>query len=151
LASASGALLGVVLVYSVLRPVLGAAHQLTVAALAWLLHGVVASNVWEPVVGHIGLDPIYVGAAVRAAGGVRVAGVAIAGPVGGVLHQLFPGVCLSAEHVAGRAAISMVASPGAPALGRGLTAFGADVAWLAVGVWLFWHWRYRDWRIALLG
>jgi hypothetical protein len=139
------------LVYSVLRPLLGAAHQVTVALLAWLLHAVVASNAWQPIIGHVGLDPIYFGAAVRAAGGVRVAGFAVAGPLGGVLHQWFPGVCLSAEHLAGRAAVSMVASPGAPALGRGLTAFGADVAWLAVGLGLFWHFRYRNWRIALLG
>jgi hypothetical protein len=143
--------LGVVLVYSVLRPVLGVGHQLTVGALAWLFHALVATDAWQPIVGVIGLDPIYVGAAVRAAGGVHVAGFAAAGPLGGVLHQWLPSVCLGAEHVAGKAAFSMVASPGAPPLGRGLSAFGADVIWLAFGVWLFWRWRYRDWRVALLG
>ncbi len=147
----SAAVLGVVLVYSVLRPVFGVGHQLTVGALAWIFHTLVASDAWQPIVGLIGLDPIYVGAAIRAAGGVQVAGFAVAGPLGGVLHQWLPGVCLGAEHVAGRAAFSMVASPGAPALGRGLSVFGADVIWLAVGVWLFWRWRYRDWRVALLG
>jgi hypothetical protein len=144
-------LLGVVLVYSVLRPLLGMGHQLTVAALAWLLHAAVATNAWEPLVGLVGLDPIYAGAALRAAGGVHVAGMAIAGPLGGLLHQWLPGMCLGADHVAGTATFSMVAAPGAPALGRGLAVFGADVAWLAIGLWLFWRWRYRSWPIALLG
>jgi hypothetical protein len=143
--------LAVVLVYSVLRPLFGIGHQLTVGALAWALHALVASDAWEPILRLTGLDPIYVGAAIRAAGGVHVAGFAVAGPLGGLLHQWLPGVCLGAEHVAGQAAFSMVASPGAPPLGRGLAAFGADVVWLTLGLWLFWHWRYRNWRIALVG
>jgi hypothetical protein len=102
-------------------------------------------------VGTLGLDPIYVGAAIRAAGGVHIAGFAVAGPLGGLLHAWLPGICLGSDHVAGTAAFSMVADPGAPALGRGLTVFGADVIWLALGLWLFWHWRYRNWRIALVG
>jgi hypothetical protein len=146
-----GALLLVLVGYSLLRPVLGIGHQLTVAAVAWLLHAAVATDAWQPLVGLSGLDPIYVGAAIRSAGGVQVAGFAIAGPVGALLHQWLPGVCLGSDHVAGHAAVSMVALPGAPALGRGLTAFGADVAWLAVGLWLFWYWRNRAWQIALLG
>ncbi|HEY2594357.1 MAG TPA: glycoside hydrolase family 2 TIM barrel-domain containing protein, partial [Chloroflexota bacterium] len=139
------------LVYSVLRPLFGFGHQLTVGALAAALHALVASDAWEPILGLVGLDPIYVGAAIRAIGGVHVAGFAIAEPLGGLLHQWLPGMCLGAEHVAGNAAFSMVAAPGAPALGRGLSAFGADVVWLALGLSLFWCWRYRNWRIALVG
>jgi hypothetical protein len=146
-----GAVLLVVLGYCLLRPVLGIGHQLTVATLAWLLRAAVASDAWQPFLGLVGLDPVYAGAAIRAAGGVQVAGFAVAGPLGGVLHQWFPVVCMSADHVAGRAAVSMVALPGAPALGRGLTAFGADVAWLAIGLWLFWGWRNRRWQVALVG
>ncbi|MBV9582385.1 MAG: hypothetical protein JO057_27685, partial [Chloroflexi bacterium] len=141
----------VLLVYSLLRPVLGIGHQLTVAAVAELLHATVASNVWQPLVDRLGLDPVYVGAAIRAAGGVRVVGFAIAGPLGAILHTWLPVVCLGADHVVGQAAVSMVAAPGAPALGRGLTAFGADVIWLALGLWLFWRWRTRRWQIALVG
>ncbi|MBV9323117.1 MAG: hypothetical protein JO352_04930 [Chloroflexi bacterium] len=151
LAPTGGALLAVLVVYTLLRPVVGIGHQLTVAAVAWLLHAAVESNVWQPVIGVIGLDPVYVGAAIHAAGGVQVVGFAIGGPLGAVLHQWLPGVWLGADHLAGRAAVSMVAAPGAPALGRGLAAFGADVVWLAFGLWLFWRWRNRRWQIALVG
>jgi hypothetical protein len=137
--------------YALVRLVLGTGHELTVAAIAWLLHALVGTNVWEPLIRSIGLDPIYGGAAIRAAGGVQVAGFAIAGSIGGVLHQLLPGLFLGSDHLAGRAAFSMVASPGAPALGRGLAAFGADVGWLTLGLWLFWRWRHRSWLVALIG
>ena len=138
-------------VYVALRPILGLGHELTVAGLAWLFHAAVATGVWEPVIGFVGLDPIYAGAAIRAAGGVQVLGLAVAGPVGAFVHGLLPGVFLDPASVARKAAISMVAAPGAPALGRGLAAFGADVVWLSVGLLLFWRWRRTRWPVALIG
>jgi hypothetical protein len=140
-----------VVAYIVLRPLLGLGHELVGAGLAWALHAAVGSGFWEPVVRSIGLDPVYTGAAIRAAGGVQVAGLAIAGPLGTALHAILPEVCYGQDHLASRAAFSLVAAPGAPALGRGLVAFGANVIWLAFGLWLFWRWRRRDARIALIG
>ena len=137
--------------YTALRLGLGFGHELTVAGLALLLHLVVASTPWEPLIRSLGLDPIYAGAAIRAAGGVQVAGFAVAGPIGSALHSVLPFVFLGSDQVAGGAAVSMVATPGAPALGRSLAAFGADVAWLSLGLWLFWRWRRRSWRVALTG
>ncbi|HEX8969275.1 MAG TPA: hypothetical protein VF937_15430, partial [Chloroflexota bacterium] len=137
--------------YALLRPLLGFGHELTVAALASILHLAVGTGAWEPVIRSLGLDPIYTGAAIRAAGGVQVAGFAVAGPIGAALHAALPGVFLTCDQVAGGAGVSMVAAPGAPAIGRGLAAFGADVVWLAVGLWLFWHWRHTGWRIATIG
>jgi hypothetical protein len=137
--------------YVALRPVLGVGHELTVAVMAWLLHLVVGTGVWEPMIRVLGLDPIYAGAAVRAAGGVQVTGFAVAGPLGAALHNLIPAVFLDPNSVADGAGVSMVATPGSPAIGRGLAAFGADLAWLTFGVWLFWRWRRRRWWLALLG
>jgi hypothetical protein len=137
--------------YLVVRAIVGFGHELTVAALAWLLHLVVATGVWEPAIRQLGLDPIYAGAAIRAAGGVQVAGFALACPIGSPLHSLFPAVFLACDQVARGAAVSMVAVPGAPAIGRGLATFGADVIWLTLGLWLFWHWRRLNWRVAMLG
>jgi hypothetical protein len=139
------------LLYVALRCVLGFAHQLTVAAFAWLLHTLVVSGVWEPLVRSLGVDPIYAGAAIRAAGGVQVDGFAIAGPLGALLHQVLPAIFLAPGQVVDGAWASMVAAPGAPAIGRGLASFGADVAWLTVGMWLFVRWRQRSLPIALLG
>ena len=144
-------LLGSLVAYLILRPVVGLGHELTVAMLAWMFHAAVDSNLWEPVISFLGLDPIYTGAAIRAAGGVQVAGIAIGGPVGPALHSVLPGVFLEPQRLAPGAGISMVAAPGAPALGRGLAAFGADVLWLAIGLWLFWRWRRTNWRMAMLG
>src|SRR5262245_10481649 len=58
-----------VLAYVALRPVLGLGHELVVVALAQLGHLVAASGIWDPLIRLAGLDPIYAGAAVRAAGG----------------------------------------------------------------------------------
>ena len=116
-----------------------------------MLHLVVGIAPWEQLIQFLGLDPIYTGAAIRAAGGVQVAGFAVAGPVGTALHSLLPSVFLACDQVAARAGVSMVATPGAPAIGRGLAAFGADVIWLTIGLALFWYWRHRGWGVALLG
>ncbi len=143
--------LGGLLIYVLLRPILGLGHELVVASLAWLAHLAVASMVWQPVVGWIGLDPIYTGAAIRALAGVQVEGLAVAGPVGAALHALLPTVFLGSDRLADGAGISMVATPGSPAIGRALAAFGADVVWLALGIWLFVRWRQRRWILAYLG
>jgi hypothetical protein len=80
-----------------------------------------------------------------------VAGLAVAGPIGDLLHSLCPTVFLGPEAVTRKAAISMVAAPGAPALGRALTTFGADVIWLSFGVWLYWRWRRTCRPVAIVG
>jgi hypothetical protein len=144
-------IVSVLLAYALLRPVIGFAHELTVAAVAAGLHALVATAIWEPAIQHFGLDPIYSGAAIRAAGGVQVAGFAIAGPIGAWLHALVPGVFLACEQVVSGAGVSMVAAPGAPAMGRALAGFGADVLWLAFGLWLFVSWRHTQRWVALFG
>jgi hypothetical protein len=140
-----------VVAYVLLRPLLGLGHEMTVAALALLSQFIVGTGAWEPLIRVSGLDPIYTGAAIRAAGGVQVAGVAVAGSIGNALHWLLPVVFLASDQVASGAGVSMVAAPGTPALGRGLAGFGADVIWLSVGLGVFWQWRRSNWRMALLG
>ena len=144
-------ILGAGLVYVLLRPILGFGHELVVAAIAHLLRFLVGTSAWEPLIRLLGLDPIYAGAAIRAAGGVEVTGFAVAGPVGQLLHLALPFAFMSPRQVVDGAGVSMVAAAGAPALGRGLAAFGGDVVWLAIGVWLCWPWRRVDWRLAVIG
>ena len=140
-----------VAIYVLLRPVLGLGHELSVCGMARLQQAMVDTGFWQPLIGWLGLDPIYAGAAVRAAGGVQVAGLAVGGPLGEWLHALVPWAILSPDHLAPDAGISMVAAPGAPALGRGLAGFGADVLWLTVSVWLARAWRERGAVVGLLG
>lgn len=136
-------------IYIVSRPVFGLAHELSVAAVADLLHAAVATDWWRPVIMLLQLDPVYAGAAVRAAGGLQIAGLAVGGPVGAWLHAVAPAVMLDPARVIHGAGVSAVAAPGAPALGRVATAFVADAIWLTLGVWLM---RKRDHpKLALLG
>jgi hypothetical protein len=145
---AASIMLGV-LVYVVLRPVAGFGHEIAVAALAWLAHAFVSTDAWRPVLGAIGLDPIS--STIQALGGVRVLGIAVAGPSGALLHSALPAVFIDPSHVQAGAGASMVAAAGAPPLGRALASFGANVAWLSIGLWLFWYWRARHAGVALLG
>ncbi len=79
-----------VAIYAALRPVFGLGHELVVAGLAWLFRAAVGTGFWEPLIRWLGLDPIYTGAAIRAAGGVQVAGFAVAAPPGDALHAALP-------------------------------------------------------------
>jgi hypothetical protein len=99
----------------------------------------------------LGLDPIYSGAAIRALGGVDVKGFAVAAPFGSFLHTYLPGAFLAPDLATDGAAVSMVAAPGAPAIGRGVAAFGADVLWLTLGLGLFWMYRRRNRWLAMIG
>jgi hypothetical protein len=138
-------------IYVLLRPVIGLGHELSVGAVAALLHAAVATGIWQPLIGWLGLDPIYTGAAIRAAGGVDIAGLAVGGPIGSALHALLPWLILGPEHVAPDAGVSMVAARGTPALGRGLAGFGGDVLWLAGGMLMVRRWSGHHPRVALVG
>jgi hypothetical protein len=137
--------------YILLRPAFGAAHELSVAGVATLLGLVVSTDWWQPVILLLRLDPVYAGAAVRAVGGLQVAGISIAGPVGAWLHAVVPRLVLEPLLAAPGAAISVVAAPGAPALGRVATPFIADVLWLCLGVWLSRSRKRFGPAVALLG
>ncbi len=139
------------LLYVLLRPLMGLGHELTVAGVAWLAHALVGSGWWSPLVAWLGLDPIYAGAAIRAVGGVDLLGLSVAEPVGSWLHATLPLLFQAPAQVAPGAGVSMVAVPGTPALGRGLASLGADVLWLAGGVWVFWRWRDSRWALAQFG
>src|SRR5437879_6018169 len=130
------ALLPALAIYVALRPVFGLAHELSVAGVALLLHAAVATDWWQPCIALLRLDPVYAGAAIRAVGGLQVAGFAVAGPVGAWLHAVAPALLLDPALVTPGAGVSTIAVPGAPALGRVATAFVADVVWLILGLWL---------------
>src|SRR5262249_13007500 len=54
----SARLLAVLLLYVVLRPVMGLGHEVTVAGVAWLAHALVGTGWWMALIGWLGLDPI---------------------------------------------------------------------------------------------
>jgi hypothetical protein len=137
--------------YTAARPVFGLAHELSVALVAQLLHLAIATDWWQPVISLLRLDPVYAGAAVRSIGGLQVVGFAVAGPVGAWLHAVAPGLALDPGLASPGAGVSTVAAPGAPALGRVLTALTADTIWLIVGLVLVRRRTRAGWTLALIG
>jgi hypothetical protein len=137
--------------YVLLRPLIGLGHEVVVAAAAQAMHALVATGVWEPLIGWLRVDPIYSGAAIRALGAVQVEGFAVAGRPGDLLHALLPSMFLVSDQVTEGAGISMVAAAGAPALGRGLAAFCGDLVWLTIGLWLCARFGRRGWHWFALG
>src|SRR5919202_1818106 len=83
-----------ILLYVAARPVLGLAHELSVAAVALVLHQAVATDWWQPTIAVLRLDPVYAGAAVRSIGGIQVAGFAVAGPGGARVPTVVPRLAL---------------------------------------------------------
>lgn len=142
--------IGVVL-YALLRPALGLGHELTVIGFALGLHRLMQAGFWQLFISGMGLDPVYSGAALRSVGDVQVAGLAVAGPIGEWLHRLLPQLVLDQDRVAPGSGVSMVAVAGASVMGRGLAAFGADVVWITLGLWLLRQWRHRNVTLALVG
>jgi hypothetical protein len=82
------------------------------------------------------LDPVYTLALIQFAGEIQARGVAVAAPLGGLLHSLSPDLFAEPD-LAGGAWASAVLEPGATVVARGLASFGANLALLGAGLALF--------------
>jgi hypothetical protein len=143
--------LGGATAFLLLRPLIGLAHELLVVALATCLRAAAGAPFWPELISRLPLDPVYTLALVRFAGEIEARGVAVAGPVGGMLHALLPGLFAAPELVAGQWASALV-EPGATVVARGLVGFVANLATLAVGLALFViGWRRRRPWLAICG
>lgn len=114
-------------------PLLHVLHELMVVATASLLHGIAT---FPPLYGALlaaPLDPIYTAAALEMVGQIRVAGVAVAAPLGGLLHIALPAIFTVPELASGAWAEAVIWR-GSTVMARGLALFAADVALLAVGM-----------------
>ena len=121
------------LIFLLLRPFLAIGHELLVVGLAGLLRSLSGASLWPALIGSLPLDPVYTLALVHFAGEIQARGVAVAVPVGGMLHTILPGLFTPPELVTGNWA-SAVLEPGSTVLAQGLASFGADLALLLAGL-----------------
>lgn len=121
---------------ALLLPALALAHALLVLGAAALLRSVSDADFWPAVIARFPVDPVYTLALVHFAGEIEARGVAVAPPLGGLLHALAPGLFAPTPPATG-AWTSVLLAPGATVIARGLARFAADLAILALGVVLF--------------
>jgi hypothetical protein len=121
------------LAFLLVRPLFGLLHALLVVGLADLLERLTEAPFWADLVRRAPLDPVYTLALIQFAGEIQARGVAVAAPLGSLLHSLSPGLFAEPD-LAGGAWASAVLEPGATVVARGLASFGANLALLAAGL-----------------
>jgi hypothetical protein len=124
------------LAYLALRPLLGLLRELLVVGLAALVQAGASAPVWRDLIGRLPVDPVYTLAMVQFVGQIEARGIAVAGLLGGSLHELAPAWFLDPELAEG-SWVRAVLEPGATVLARGLVGFTADFVSLLVGLGLF--------------
>ncbi len=127
------AALGVVL-YLAAAPLLAIVHQTVVFSVARLTSGLAWAVSSAGLIRSLPLDPIYTSAMLLTLGGIEIRGIAVAGPLGGLLERLCSSLFEPPDLVASGAWASAVVEPGATVLSRWISGFAADSALLAVGI-----------------
>ncbi len=121
------------IIFLAIWPLLAILRELVVVATAVLLRAVVSFPPLREALMSAPMDPLYTRAALETVGKIRVAGVAVAAPVGDVLHSALPWLFASPE-LAGGAWATAVIRRGSAVVARGLSTFAGDVALLAIGI-----------------
>lgn len=121
-------------IYLLARPLLAVGHELVLFLAAELLARVALSGAMAALNGQIPLDPVYTNSLFLLLSDVDVSGVAVALPLGALLHAGWPALFTSPELVADGAWSSAVVEPGASLIARGLTSLTSDVIYLALGL-----------------
>ncbi len=117
-------------------------HQVLVVASAGLLRGLVTLPQIHDAVLSAPLDPIYTNAMLEMVGRIRMAGVAVAAPLGNLLFLLAPGLFAAPHLAAGEWAVVLVAR-GSTVVAKCLAFFAADSCLVMVGILLFQFGRSR--------
>jgi hypothetical protein len=139
------ATLGLV-VFLALAPLLAVARQATVLIMAGLVGS--STDLFEAhVLPLLPVDPVYGGAGLRVLGGIEPRGLAVAGPIGMLLHWLLPVLFSPPELAASGAAVSALVGPGVTVLARLLTALLATTVLLAAVTGLSSRVHRPAWRV----
>jgi hypothetical protein len=122
---------------------------MAVLAVAWMCHTLVVSDVWQPLIAAVRLDPVYTGAALTSLGSAQPEGLAVAAPLGALLHALNSDVFTPPELARSGAFVSAVVVPGASLMGKAVASFGGDVVVLSLGLALMWWSARRTWLLLI--
>ena len=120
--------------YGLVAPLLAVAHELIVLGTAHLAGDLAWLVATGGLLRAVPLDPIYTSAMLLTLGGIEPRGLALAGPAGALLHDLWPGLVQSPTLVASHAWASAVVAPGSTLVSRWLCGIVADAALIAVGL-----------------
>jgi hypothetical protein len=123
-------------VYLLARPALALLHELAVFAAAGLLGHLASLGALAVASGQIPLDPVYTGTMFLMLSDVQVAAVAVAPPLGDVLHAAWPGLFGDPALLAEGAWASALIQPGSSVIARGLLVAASNGLFVAVGLLL---------------
>jgi hypothetical protein len=82
------------------------------------------------------IDPVYGGAGLRVLGGIKPCGLALSGELGGVLHQVAPGLFGAPHAAAPGVLVSALLAPGATVSARAISAVLAATVLIVAVRWL---------------
>jgi hypothetical protein len=144
-------IIGGVVAYSVMAPLLAIAHETIVLAMAFLIGDVAWVMATGDLLRTLPFDPIYTGAMLLTLGGIEPRGLAVADPAGGLLHAAWPAIFESPSLVAPNAWISAVVAPGSTIVSRWVCGLVADAVLIVVGLVTLRHARQRGRWLAVFG
>src|SRR5215207_9924829 len=120
--------------YGAVAPLLAVSHELIVLAAAGLLSNLAWLAAASGAMRALPLDPIYTSALLLTVGGIEPHGLALAGPVGGLLHENWPALFESPTLVAAPVWASAIVAPGSTIISRWLCAVAADALLIGAGL-----------------
>src|SRR3954451_16843446 len=120
--------------YVAVAPLLGLLHEMIVLGVAALIGDVAWLAATSGILRAVPLDPIYTSAMLLTLGGIEPHGLALAGPVGTLLHERWPGLFVSPELVAPHVWASAIVEPGSTVISRWICGLAADAALIAAGL-----------------
>lgn len=115
-------------------PLLSLLHQSVALAIALALHAMGSRDLFTQVAVGAGFDPVYASVFNTTLGNIEVRGMAVAGPLGDILHQLVPGLFAPSDQVVAGAWVTTLVTDGASLLATTLTVIGAEVIFILLGV-----------------
>ncbi|MDP2727781.1 MAG: glycoside hydrolase family 2 TIM barrel-domain containing protein [Dehalococcoidia bacterium] len=115
-------------------PLLPLIHQGAVLAIALALRAISSSLIVKQLLMQIGLDPVYASVFNRTLGNIEARGLAAAGPLGDILHQLAPALFASPDQVVPGAWATALIGDGASLLASAIAMVGTEVIFIAVGL-----------------
>jgi hypothetical protein len=136
------------LLYGALAPLLAVVHELIVLGTAFMIGDLAWYAATSGLLRLLPLDPIYTGAMLLTLGGIEPLGLALAEPLGLLLHDRWPSFFQSPAALAASAWASAVVAPGSTIVSRWLCRGVADAALIGLGLAATWQARpTRRWLL----
>ena len=117
-----------------LTPIITLIHQIATLTIAGFLQAIGHWGLFSHLAVATSFDPVYSSVMDKTLGNIEVQGIAIASPLGDVLHKLASGLFAAPDQVAGGALVTPIVSNGASLLALTLAEAGGEVFFIALGL-----------------